>query len=140
MRKTITAVAALGLLLMTGCSDDESGDNSAQACEDFARSQRELTNSLRDGRLDLNIHEVEAKRSAAVDSMDAAGLSTSNPDIKDRITDLVESAPTKTTELLLSKSQAEDFNRATESVARACASAGSVIIVNKIPIVRYMGP
>lgn len=81
-----------------------------------------------------------AKRSAAVDSMDAAGLSTTNADIKDRVVDLVDAIPANITDLATSKSHAEDFNKNSESVARACESAGKWVIVRKIPIIEYMGP
>lgn len=140
MKMIMTSLAAVGLVVLAGCSSDASDDHSAQACDDFAKSHRELTNSLRDGKLNLSIQEVDAKRSAAVDSMDTAGLSTSNTDIKDRVTALVDATPTDTKDLLLSKSEAEEFNKNTESVARACESAGTAITVNKIAIVKYMGP
>ena len=141
MKMTGSILIAAAMLLLAGCSDDTTTDDqSTQACEGFSQSQRELADSLRDGKLDLSVQEVEAKRSAAVDSMDSAGLSTSNADIKDRVTDLVESIPANTTDLITSKSTAEAFNQHSESVARACESAGKWIIVRKIPIVEYMGP
>ncbi|ROZ53511.1 hypothetical protein EEB12_26655 [Rhodococcus sp. WS1] len=141
MNKTLVAVLGAGALLLAGCgSDDKADNNHAEACTNFASAQRELVGYGIDGKKALTLEQFTAAKTEAVESMDSAGLATTDSDIKARINSLVEGIPTDTTELLTSKSAAESFNTDSAAVSRACEAAGTTIVVSKIPIVKYMGP
>ena len=141
MKKTIVAVLGAGALLLAGCgSEDKTDDNHAEACTSFASAQRELVGYGVDGKKTLTLEQFTTAKTEAVESMDSAGLSTTNSDIKSRIDALVKGIPTDTTQLQISKTQADSFNANSAAVSRACEAAGTTIVVSKIPIVKFMGP
>lgn len=141
MNKTLVAVLGAGALLLAGCgSDDKADDNHAEACTSFASAQRELVGYGVDGKKTLTLEQFTAAKTEAVESMDSAGLSTTNSDIKSRVDNLVKGIPTDTTQLQISKKQADSFNTNSAAVSRACEAAGTTIVVSKIPIVQFMGP
>ncbi|WP_336879589.1 hypothetical protein [Rhodococcus globerulus] len=141
MNKTFVTVLGVGALLLAGCgSDDKADDNHAQACTDFAAAQKKLVDYGIDGKQSLTLEQFTAAKTETIGSMDSAGLSTSDADVKSRISTLVTDIPTETVKLMTSKSVAESFNSNSTAVARACESAGTTITVSKIRIIGYMGP
>ncbi|KZL30484.1 hypothetical protein A3852_23135 [Rhodococcus qingshengii] len=141
MNKTFVAVLGAGALLLAGCgSDDKADDNHAKACTDFATAQNKLVNYGVDGKQSLTLEQFTAAKTETVGAIDSAGLSTSDADVKSRISTLVTGIPTETVKLMTSKSVAESFNSNSTAVARACESAGTPITVSNIRIIRFMGP
>ncbi|WP_336879972.1 hypothetical protein [Rhodococcus globerulus] len=141
MNKSFLAVLGSGALLLAGCgNDDKADDNHVKACTDFATAQNKLVDYGIDGKQSLTLEKFAAAKTETIGSMDSAGLSTSDADIKSRISTLVTDIPTDTVKLMTSKAAAESFNSNSTAVARACESAGTTITVSKIPIIGYMGP
>ncbi|WP_072691627.1 hypothetical protein [Rhodococcus marinonascens] len=138
MRNVIIALGA-GALALAGCADTVD-DNTGTACADFETAHDELFSLSHNGKGDLTLEQWTAAKADAVSAIDAAGLSTSNSDVKERMVALASAIPVGTVKLMTSKSVAEEFNANSAAVVRACEAANSSIDVQEIAIDWFMGP
>ncbi|MBH0121585.1 hypothetical protein I0Q12_19540 [Rhodococcus sp. CX] len=133
-------VIAPALLLLSACGgESETADNSTQVCTDFSTAQSEISDGIRAGWGGAKA-DWYAQMDNLVEQIDAAGLTSTNPDIKDRIGQVVQSFPDDPLDLGLSKSAASDFNSTSEAVARACSVAGTEIEIDELPVLPVMRP
>ncbi|MGV9744569.1 hypothetical protein ACWDTG_06605 [Rhodococcus zopfii] len=139
MRLRAVALAPALLILAACGGESEPADNSAQVCSDFAAAQTEIVDNIGNG-WGGSKSDWYARMDDLVGKIDEAGLTATNPDIKERIGEVVQSMPDDPLDLGLSRSAASGVNTTSEAVARACVVAGADIEVAELAVLPVMRP